>query len=170
MKWVCNAFCVLLSLLIVVLGYEMFDKSPAIDYGRAGQTFLKLRQNDPKPLIPIEVTRDKTINVQGLPAHPLWVCVYDATWERTMQSVLTVWFYGPDGKRLDYDPILTEHKIPLPPKLGKLEPKCRATWIPTGLPEGKIRMSGEVTSTDTFLGNTRVATTKFPDIDFFMAK
>jgi hypothetical protein len=161
MKWACHIFCSIAAFVVVVLGMEMFNTSPALTFGDPAKNCLRAL-GDTTPC-----TESKLATFA--PGDQLQMCFGDITWFRIIPSRGKMYFFDKDNMRHDLDdkiePIAS-HVISLPLRVGPLEPKCRISRMPAGIPPGPAILTGTLTSADTFLGVTRIVTIPYPRMPF----
>lgn len=157
----CPVFCAIAALISVLLGTEMLNTSPVLSFGDADKNCLRS-------------VGDSTSCKHGAiptlaPGDPIKMCFGDITWYRIIPSHGKMFFFDKDNMRHDLDDKLepiASHVVSLPAKVGPIEPKCRISRMPAGVPPGPAVLTGIFTSTDTFLGVTRVVTTSYPRMPF----
>lgn len=156
-KWSCHIFCAIAALISVIMCIEMFNTSEVLTFGDPAKNCLRAI-NDRTPCSDPKVPEFAAGDL-------LQMCFGDVTWERIVPSRGRMYFYDKDNNRHDLDdkiePIAS-HVVSLPQKVGHLAPKCRISKMPAGIPAGPAILTGTFTSTDIFLGVTRIVTTAYP--------
>lgn len=157
MKYLCQTFCGIAALALVLLIVVLFDQSQVLTFGSPEKSYIKaITDNDPS-VPPATVP-------SFAPGDLMRLCFADVTWFRTVPSRAKMFFLDVNSHRIDLDDKLgiASHDISLPPKPGKLDPKCRVETMPAGIPPGPAILTGVATSTDTFFGTTRTVTLEYP--------
>ena len=161
MRWACHAFCAIAAGITVLLGIEMFNRSAVLSFGDPAKNCIRAI-GDTTPCT-------ETKLAELAPGDLLQMCFGDITWHRIVPSRGKMYFFDKDNMRHDLDDKLepiASHVVSLPQKVGPLEPKCRISKMPAGIPPGPTILTGTFTSTDTFLGVTRIVTTAYPRMKF----
>jgi hypothetical protein len=161
MRWACHVFCAIAAAISVLLGIEMFNTSPVLTFGDPAKSCMRAL-GDTTPCT------DRKI-AELAPGDILQMCFGDITWFRIVPSRGRMYFFDKDNMRHDLDDKIepvASHVISLPAKIGLLEPKCRISKMPAGIPPGPAILTGTLTSTDTFLGVTRIVTIPYPRMPF----
>jgi hypothetical protein len=158
MRWACHIFCGIAALVTVILGFEMFDRSPVLTFGQATESCLKTIEDHSKGCEGAKVA-------SFAPGELMQLCFDHVEWLRLVPSQGRMYFYDVDNTRHDLDARLepiAAHVISMPSKVGPIPPKCRISQMPRGLPPGPAILTGTLTSEDSFLGVTRIVSTEYP--------
>lgn len=114
---------IVVLLALIVAGWHWGLRAPVITYGHPSKSYFK--------------------PAEGSPGDTIQICFDDVVWHRVCPSVLSQYFTPAKGPRID-----TVYAISVPPRPGRVPPKCRPWKIPdlTDDQLGLGTLSGHVTS------------------------